>query len=414
MKVDMITKKYMSYLMWFLSVVVLLFQFVLQFSSIFMAEPISLSFSLSATKAGFMISSYYYIYCILQIPAGFLTDHYGPRYFLMLGLLICASGCFIFAKSTVFLYAEFGRLIMGGGLAFAFVSVAYVTGKYLPKRIFSFMIGLAESLALVGTIASEFYMGNFINDIGWRVFVMYSGVFAIIVSILIFLFVRDKSPINRNTHNLMHLNDIFYGFITMLKKPVVWGNAFYAGFMFSILTTFHALWGNPFLITAYKLNSTTALLYNMLILIGCAIGFLYFGWYSQKVKHTKYMMIFAAALNSLLFFAILSFIHMPHLLLAVFLFSIGFLSGIYVLCFSIAYNLAPKGVETTSVGFVNAIAILTAPLMQPFIGFLLDTVSDNIDAIYILLDFQLSLAIFPIVLMLSAIFACFLPHAIKK
>ena len=105
---------------------------------------------------------------------------------------------------------------------------------------------------------------------------------------------------------------------------------------------------------------------------------------------------------------------MPHLLLAVFLFSIGFLSGIYVLCFSIAYNLAPKGVETTSVGFVNAIAILTAPLMQPFIGFLLDTVSDNIDAIYILLDFQLSLAIFPIVLMLSAIFACFLPHAIKK
>ena len=411
---NILTKYNSPYLMWSLVVAVLIFQFILQFSSIFMAEPISASFSLSATKAGFMISSYYYVYCLLQIPAGFLTDNYGPKYFLIFGLLICALGCFLFSSSTVFLYAEFGRLLMGGGLSFAFVSVAYITGKYLPTRMFSFLIGLSESLAIICTIASEFYMGSFINEIGWRVFVIYAGIISIILSILIFLFIHEKSPINRNTHSVMHLNDIFDGFILMLKKPVVWANAFYAGFMFSILTTFHALWANPFLISAYKLNAETALLYNMLILIGCAIGFIFFGWYSQKVKHTKYIMVLAAALSSLLFFAILSFIQMPHILLAVFLFMLGFLSGIYVLCFAIAYNLAPAGVETTSVGFANAIAIITAPLMQPLVGFLLDTVSDNMKFAYTLLDFQLALVIFPIVLMLSAIFACFLPHAVKK
>ena len=414
MTTSVIATKNASYFMWGLSVVVLLFQFVLQFSSIFMAEPVSLSFSLSATKAGLMISSYYYIYCLLQIPAGFLVDNYGPRHFLIFGLLICAAGCFLFASSTVFLYAELGRLFMGGGLSFAFVSVIYVTGKYLPKEKFSFMIGLAESLSIIGTIFSEFYMGSFIDDIGWRPFVAYSGIFAVIISILIFFFIRDANPINRDTHSLMHLNDIVDEFIKMLKKPIVWGNAFYAGFMFAILTTFHALWANPFLITAYGLSSTAALLYNMLILLGCALGFTFFGWYSQQVKHTKYMMVFAAAANSLLFFVILSFTQMSHILLAIFLFAIGFLSGVYVLCFAIAYNLSPPGVETTGVGFANAIAIVTAPLMQPFIGFLLDTVSDHAALGYDLLDFQLSLAIFPIVLMLSAVFACFLPHAVKK
>ena len=104
-------------------------------------RAISVSFSLSATKAGFMISSYYYIYCLLQIPAGFLTDNYGPKYFIIFGLLICAAGCFLFANSTVFLYAEIGRLLMGGGLSFAFVSVAYITGKYLPKKMFSSACG---------------------------------------------------------------------------------------------------------------------------------------------------------------------------------------------------------------------------------------------------------------------------------
>lgn len=414
MNTSVITTSRTSYVMWAISVIVMLFQFVLQFSSIFMAEPVSLSFSLSATKAGLMISSYYYIYCILQIPAGFLVDNYGPRHFLIYGLLICACGCFLFSKSTVFMYAELGRIFMGGGLSFAFVSLIYVTGRYLPREKFPFMLGLAESFAMAGTIFSEFYMGNFINDIGWRSFVLYSGMLAIILSALVFIFIRDKNPINRNTHNVMHLNDIISEFMGMLKRPIVWGNALYAGFMFSILTTFHALWANPFLITAYDLSNTAALLYNMLVLVGCAIGFTFFGWYSQQVRHTKYMMIFAAALNSIFFLAILSFINMSHILLAVLLFAMGFLAGAYVLCFSIAYNISPKGVENTGVGFANTIAIVTAPLMQPFVGFILDTVSDNAALGYTLLDFQLAFAIFPITLMLIAIFACYLPHAVKE
>ena len=72
---------------WFTSLIFVLFQFFLQLSSAQIVTGLMQSFTLSAFGAGLLASMYYYVYVTLQIPSGMLVDRYGPRRLLTVGSL---------------------------------------------------------------------------------------------------------------------------------------------------------------------------------------------------------------------------------------------------------------------------------------------------------------------------------------
>ena len=91
------------------------------------------------------------------------------------------------------------------------------------------------------------------------------------------------------------------------------------------------------------------------------------------------------------------------------MFSIGLCCGAYMLAYSISNELAPRESLSTCTGFTNTLAMLSAPLLQPLIGFLLDTFSKT-HRLYTLNDYQSSLLIIPIALVLASVLAQFLPE----
>ena len=66
--------------------------------------------------------------------------------------------------------------------------------------------------------------------------------------------------------------------------------------------------------------------------------------------------------------------------------------------------------KSTSIGFTNTLAVITAPMMQPLVGYLLDVISGTSSS-HTLLDFQLALGVLPLCLLVGSILACFLPSA---
>lgn len=410
------TKKMMfkSYLIWFVAVVCLLFQFTLQFSSGIMTKQLMETFNLTAARAGFLAGSYYHIYVLLQTPAGFLTDRFGPKNLLAYGCIVCSVGCVVFSHANSFYTAELGRLLMGGGLSFAFVGMVYVTATVLPSSIFSLMIGMAETLAMFGTLVSEVYLARYIDIIGWRYYVSICGFIAIFLSILAWSFLpgSKKQSDEKISREIMSYKDVFEQLMSLAVNPVVWANGIYAGLMFSVLTTFHGLWAQPFFIEAYHFPVSTAADYCSLMILGSLVGFPFAGWLGGKLQQTRYYMVFAALLNAVLLLSVLTFITMPHYMLAVILLAIGFVTGSYVLTYSIAHNIVPAGAKSTSIGFTNTLAVITAPLMQPLVGNILDMVSKTSN--YTIHDFQLAIGIVPLCLLISAILACFLPTANKN
>jgi MFS family permease len=404
-----------SYYVWIVAVVCLLFQFVLQFSSGIMASQLMETFNLTAARAGFLAGSYYHIYVLLQTPAGFLTDRYGPKNLMSYGCIICCLGCFVFSHANFFYTAEIGRIMMGGGLSFAFVGMVYVTATVLPPSIFSLMIGVAETLAMAGTLISELYLSKYIDIVGWRYFVSACGIIALVLSVIAWVSLPGG---NSNVEDddiareVLSFKDVFRQLLELVSNPVAWANGIYAGLMFAVLTTFHGLWAQPFFIEVYHFSVSQSANYCSLMVLGALIGFPFAGWLGGRVKETKYFMAITALCNAIFLLMVLTFITMPHYILVILLLLIGFVTGAYVLSYSIAHNIVSAGAKSTSIGFTNTLAVITAPLMQPLVGLILDLVTTT--SKYSTLDFQLALGILPLCLIISAVLACFLPTANKN
>ena len=97
------------------------------------------------------------------------------------------------------------------------------------------------------------------------------------------------------------------------------------------------------------------------------------------------------------------------LFIGILLFLIGLCCGAYMLAYTIANELAPAESLSTCTGFTNTLAMLSAPLLQPSVGFLLDVFSSQKD-VYTLSDYQNALLIIPIALILASILSQFLPE----
>lgn len=79
-----------------------------------------------------------------------------------------------------------------------------------------------------------------------------------------------------------------------------------------------------------------------------------------------------------------------------------------MLAYTIANELAPANSLSTCTGFTNTLAVITTPLLQPLIGYLLDAYSQT--DIYTLIDYQHALLTIPASLLLASVLVCFLPE----
>ena len=145
-----------AWLMWGLTIVFLLFQFVLQGSVSGMAPFLANDFNTDVAAVGLVSSSYFWTYLLLQVPGGALADRIGARHLLIAGTVICAAGTLLFAVSPGIHTAMLARMLTGLGTAPALASCFYLIGNWFSPSYFAFVIGLSEALAMLsGGIGGE-------------------------------------------------------------------------------------------------------------------------------------------------------------------------------------------------------------------------------------------------------------------
>lgn len=320
----------------------------------------------SALIAGLLSSAFYYVYTSLQIPVGILFDNYNTRTLLFVNAGLCAVGCFIFASSTTMLFLFLGRLIIGAGSAFAFIGMSQLLRQHFPITQYAFMIGLSETLGFTLTVLGMIGMGSLIHYFSWRYFIAGAGLLGLIISFLCWKFIPNHKPNTNNRHQYKkHL-------ISILKNKLTWINGLFVGLEFSVITVFAALWAVPFL--QLKLNCTIQLasILTSMVLLGAGLSCPIFGKLSIYFKKRK-PLIHISCLSTA--FLLLIVIYAPisnTFIFALLLFFIGLCCGAYMLAYTIANELSPPESLSTCTGFTNTLAMLSAPLLQPLVGYLLD------------------------------------------
>lgn len=395
-------KRLLPFAMWSLAALFYGYQYFLQVSPGVMTDELMHDLALNATELGTFAACYFYAYAGMQIPVGLLIDRFGVRKPLTAAVIICAAGAIAFGSAPNFMVTVLGRLMIGLGGAFAIVSGLYIAANWLPLKYFALLTGAIGTLGMFGASFGQSPLALMVNDVGWRDAMIVLGFCGIILAIFSWYTIRDRattSQTNLHHHLLLRLKNI-------IKNPQIWWLAIYGGLMFMPISVFGSLWGVPFLMHKYHINNAIA--GNSLIgfFMGLAIGFPFWGWLSDYIKHRKSVMLISS-LGALVGSAIILYCNISYELTLFALFIFGFFSGGSLVCFAAAREIDRSKNTGTTMGFMNTMNMIGGAVMQPVCGFIMDSLwngtMQNGTRAYSLHNFQVALSVIPITIISALI-----------
>ena len=406
-------RKLLPWLIWGIGTTFVLFQFLLQLSSGVLVERLMHDFSMTALSAGLMSGAYYYIYVALQTPAGMLIDRFGARLLLSIGGLVCAGGCALFAVSEHIWVADLARVLMGGGSAFAFVGTLYLISNWFPASYFGLMLGLSDFIATIATIGTNIFLATLIERVSWRTSMGGAAVLAALIALFSWIIIRNH-PENARLAPKQSAAQFRQHAIWALTNPRLWLNGIFIGVIFAIVSVFCGMWGIPFITLAEKVSTTQATVLTSMLFVGLAVGCPLVGLlYAPLRPYLRTVFVSVALLLSLLLSWIIFLPPSSLVFFGAIMVLMGMVSSVYVLSFTYVKEIVPVAVQTTTIGFTNALCVGTVPIFQPLIGYLLQVSahwrhgSDGV-GVYDAVDYQLALAVLPASLLIAAVLAWYI------
>ena len=375
-----------AWFIWSLGALLYLMAFFHRVAPAVMTVELMRDFNISAAALGNLSGFYFYSYVAMQIPTGIMADTWGPRRLLTSGALVAGLGTAMFALAPSLMWAGFGRLLIGGSVAVAWVAILKLTSSWFPVRQFAMMSGVALLVGIMGAVTAGTPLRWLVSLFGWRSTIMVSAVLMLVVAVLVWVFVRDY-PHEKGFDDYLGTGDVPHhqtlaetlkGIPEVFRyRNVLLLFVIPAGIIGSVLT-FSGLWGVPFLTTHYGLSKPFAAALTSTLMVAMAIGGPAAGWLSDRIGRRKPLFFFSTS-TALMGWILIVFVQDIAIFnLVVLLIVIGLSSSVVVTSFAFAKETVPAGLAGTVAGVVNA-GLMTGPmLMQPAVGWVLDAKWDGL------------------------------------
>jgi MFS family permease len=368
----------MSFLIWGLAAAFYLFGFFQRVTPGVLTEELTSTFELSRAALGNLSAFYFYFYAALQIPVGLLVDRIGPRKILAVGCLLGGMGAALFGLAPTLAWAAVGRGLVGGAVAVAWVSMLMLVAQWFTPARFASMSGVSLAVGTMGAVLAGVPLKALSDLHGWRLVMVASGVLAVLLGVLIWLYVRDR-PSERGYANHIEKRPseetalpLLTSLGHTLRFPAVWLIFWIPSGVCGAILTFTGLWGVPYLTTLQGLNVKEASLIVTGMLIAFAAGSLFFGAVSDRLKKRKAPYLLGALLSLSGFLGLGLVPTLPLGAVSILLWVTAFGGGSMVLGFGYVRESVPHHLGATAVGIVN-LGVMVGPLVQqPLLGAILD------------------------------------------
>jgi MFS family permease len=404
--------KYLPWLMWLLSASFYFYEFFLQVSPGVMVPDLMKEFNVTAARLGTLVAIYFYVYAFMQIPVGLLLDRYGPWRLLSAASATGAVGCYFFSAVHNLWAAELARALMGLGSAFSLVGGLKVLSRWFPAHRFATVANLLITVGLIGAIFGEGPLSTLVTSYGWRECMLFLSIAGGVLSLIIFLFLRDAPQTSHQPVSQTASGPFWAGLTTVLKNPQSWLVSFFAGFMYAPTPILGALWGETFIEVAYHLTRTEAAETVSVMFIGWAIGGACIGAISDYIRRRKPPM-WIGAIGALTTLTTIFYLpNIPLALLPGLFFLFGMFSSFFTPAFALIREINPSDHSATSLGFINMVNMLGPAFIPPFIGIILDYYWNGATThgvpMYSINDFHMGFIVLPIILVIPILLLPFI------
>ena len=345
-----------------------------------MADQLMADFSIGAASLGNFSSFYYYSYVAVQIPTGILADYWGPRKLLTAGALFSSVGALIFASASSIQTANIGRLIIGASMGVAWVSILKLSTRWFKPNQFAVVTGLALCLGILGALSAGVPLRLLMNLLGWRSVIFGAGTLALVLSLAIWIFVRDD-PVQKGydsyatditISNHIPKASILSDLSNIFRYKNTWILTIVPASLIGPTLTFAGLWGIPYLTTHYDLTPVKSATLISTLLIACALGAPVLGSLSEKTGRRKPLYFFSLCISLMGWIPILYMEDIPLWLLIVLFSMVGFASSAIVIGMAFVKESVPLALAGTVSGISNMGMEMGPMILQPVIGVILD------------------------------------------
>ncbi|UCG13519.1 MAG: MFS transporter [Deltaproteobacteria bacterium] len=330
---------------------------------------------------GLLGSAYFYPYAIMQLPAGLLSDSWGPRRTITLFFSVACVGSVLLGLAPSLFWAIVGRTLVGLGVSMLFVPTMKVLAEWFRVREFATMTGILMAMGGLGSLSAAAPLAFLSTRIGWRLSFVAVGIFTLLMATLVWLFVRDRpgdlgwpSP-TEPTGITPPAIGLLEGMKKVVTYPRFWPIAIWFFCDCAIFFSFGGLWGGPYLMQIYGLTKAQAGKILSMMAIGMIVGSPLVSFLSNRAFQGRKPVLILSSFITLCLTALLAFrtagLTVPVLYLLCFALGI-FSSAIVVVGFTTTKELFPVRMAGTSTGLVNLFPFAGGALFQPFLGHLLE------------------------------------------
>ncbi|MCE5284199.1 MAG: MFS transporter [Deltaproteobacteria bacterium] len=370
----------LSLAMWGMAVAFYLFGFFQRVTPAVLTQELMREFSLTAAALGNLSAFYFYFYAGMQIPTGMLVDRFGPRRIFWIGSLVGGIGALLFAGAQSVAAAAFGRGLVGGSVAVAWVSMLKLSSHWFDARRLGIVTGISLAVGTMGAVLAGLPLRALADGFGWRWVIAASGVLILALAAAIRAFMRDD-PSERGyishaatapSPEPQSLAAVLKGLLEIWRYPNVALLVFIPSGLCGVFLTFTGLWGVPFFVQVHRLGTQAASLITSGMMIAFSLGGILFGHLSDRWVKRKAPYLLGGLL-CLVGFAVLAVAPgAPLALLVPLALLSGLGSGAMCLTFLFAKESVPARLAGTVAGAAN-MGVMIGPLtQQPVIGWILD------------------------------------------
>ena len=346
-------------------------------------------FNIDTVGIGILGICYYWIYTLMQIPAGIIVDKYSTKLVATLATLICSLGLFTLICTSNSYVAGFGEMLMGFGSAFAFVLVVKAIVTWFPTDKVAIMTSAAMSMGTLGPVLGGPAVARVVKSYNWIDTIRVYCLIGIGLAVLIWFIVKDKKAENHEEHSETSLMDALK---LIISSPQAWVLGLITMAVYAPLSALGDMWGVMFIKTAYGLDAEAATLANNMLYLGVVIGSPLFAYSATLIKSFKKpMMIGVMGAFAFLFIIVYLSDYVNTYGLFVLFFLMGFSCG-SMLAYPLALAIFPKAIGATVTGFINMMSMVSGIILMPTVGAIIkrfwDGTIDNGVQIYRLSDFR--------------------------
>lgn len=363
--------------------------------------------SITTDQFAFLGTMFYIFFCLMQVPSGTITDHFGVKWPMFSGLIICALGVLLLAQADNYTMALIARALMAVGASFAFICLLVVAATWFSPAYFGTMCGLSQFL---GTLGPALASGPLVNHMlashgSWRELLITVGFSGLAIALITALFV-SKGPFGQAKKNTS--TDSFSQILKKLfrNKQVLWVGI-YSATNYCSIALLAEVWGTK-LFETYGLTQIQSNHIVSLSWYAYAAGCLILGWLSDHFKNRRQVMLWSSLLGFISACALL-YLPSPHIIsLEITMISIGFMAGGQNVGFAAVTEHVSSDLKAASLGF-NNMSIGVLNIILPIgVGIILSNIgSSNVEALTTH-DMVIALSVSPLIFLISTLTVVFL------